>query len=121
LKERGMSDQRPAGEETEQFEEEAEEVCTEQHLADLDDQAKAFLATFTTIRSKITDVERAESDLKRFELSIEADRKRLQKQLDGARVALRNARIQMAVELAKADEVGFSKAAEIVKEGNGRA
>jgi len=113
-----MSDQHPAGEETEQVEEEAEEVCTEQHLSDLDDQAKAFLATFATIRSKISDLERAESDLKRFELSIEADRKRLQKQLDGARLALRNARIQMAVELTKVDGVGFTKAAELVKDGN---
>lgn len=113
-----MSDQHPAGEETEQFEEEVEEVCTEQHLVDLDDQAKAFLSTFTTIRSKISDLERAESDLKRFELSIEADRKRLAKQLDGARLALRNARIQMAVELTKVDGIGFAKAAEIVKEGN---
>jgi len=113
-----MSDNRPAGEETEQFEEEVEEVCTEQHLADLDDQAKTFLSTFTTIRSKITDLERAESDLKRFELSIEADRKRLQKQLDGARLALRNARIQMAVELTKIDGIGFTKAADLIKEGN---
>jgi septal ring factor EnvC (AmiA/AmiB activator) len=118
LKERGMSDQRPAGEETEQFEEEAEEVCTEQHLADLDDQAKAFLSTFTTIRSKISDLERAESDLKRFELSIESERKRLVKQLDGARLALRNARIQVAVELQKVDEIGFTKFADMVKEMN---
>lgn len=113
-----MSDKRPAGEETEQFEEEAEEVCTEQHIADLDDQAKAFLSTFTTIRSKISDVERAESDLKRFELSIEADRKRLQKQVESSKLALRNARIQMAVELQKVDGVGFTKAADIVREGN---
>lgn len=113
-----MSDQHPAGEETEQFEEEAEEVCTEQHLADLDDQAKAFLSTFTTIRSKISDLERAESDLKRFELSIESERKRLAKQLDSAKLALRNARVQMAVELTKVDGVGFAKAAEVVKEGN---
>lgn len=98
-------------------EEEAEEVCTEQHLADLDDQAKAFLSTFTTIRSKITDVERAESDLKRFELSIEADRKRLQKQLETAKLGLRNARIQVVVELSKVDG-HFVKVSELVKEAN---
>lgn len=114
-----MSDKHPAGEETEQFEEEVvEEACEKNHIDDLDDQAKAFLSTFTTIRSKIADLERAESDLKRFELSIEADRKRLQKQLDGAKLALRNARIQMAVELTKVDGIGFTKAAELVKEGN---
>ncbi len=113
-----MSDQHPAGEETEQVEEEAEETCTEQHLSDLDDQAKIFLSTFTTIRSKITDLERAESDLKRFELSIESERKRLVKQLEGARLALRSARIQMAVELTKTDGAGFAKAAEVIKEAN---
>jgi len=113
-----MSDKHPAGEETEEVDQEVEEVCTEQHLSDLDDQAKDFLATFATIRSKISDLERAESDIKRFELSIETDRKRLQKQLEGARLALRNARIQMAVELTKVDGVGFSGAAEVIKEGN---
>jgi hypothetical protein len=100
-----------------EIKEEVEE-CTEQHLADLDGQARAFLSTFTTIRSKITDLERAESDLKRFELSIESERKRLAKQVEGARLALRNARIQMAVELAKTDGVGFTKAADLIKEEN---
>lgn len=95
-----------------------EVVCDQRHLDDLDDQAKAFLSTFTTIRSKITDLERAESDLKRFELSIESERKRLAKQLESAKLALRNARIQMAVELQKVDGAGFAKAAEVVKEGN---
>ena len=108
----------PASEETEEVQDEVDRTCDEQHVNDLDDQAKAFLSTFTTIRSKITDLERAESDLKRFELSIESDRKRLAKQLEGAKLALRNARIQMAVELTKVDGVGFTKAAEVVKEGN---
>ena len=112
-----MSQNNPDLDEPEEISE-VEEACTEQHLADLDDQAKAFLSTFTTIRSKITDLERAESDLKRFELSIEADRKRLQKQLDSARLALRNARIQMAVELSKVDGGGFGRVAEVVKEEN---
>jgi hypothetical protein len=113
-----MSDNRPVGEETERFEEEVEEVCEKNHLDDLDDQTKAFLATFSTIRSKISDLERAESDLKRFELSIEADRKRLQKQLEGAKLALRNARVQIAVELQKVDGAGFAKVADLVKEAN---
>ena len=113
-----MSDQQPVGEGTEQFEDEGEAICEKGHLDELDDQTKAFLSTFTTIRSKISDLERAESDLKRFELSIEAERKRLAKQLDSAKLALRNARIQMAVELQKTDGVGFTDVANIVKERN---
>lgn len=107
----------PASEETEEIQDEVDRTCEEQHLADLDDQTKAFLSTFTTIRSKITDVERAESDLKRFVLSIEADRKRLQKQLETAKLGLRNARIQIVVELSKADG-HFTKVAELVREAN---
>lgn len=96
-----------------------EEVeCGQQHLDDLDDQAKQMLSTFSTVRSKIQDLERAESDQKRFELSIESERKRLQKTVDAARLGLRNARIQMAVELQKVDGVGFAKAADLVKEAN---
>ena len=73
---------------------------------------------FTTIRSKIDDVTRAESEVKRFELSIDGERKRLQKTLEAAKLGLKNARIQMAVELQKVDGVGFTKAAELVKEVN---
>lgn len=89
--------------------------CQEQHLADLDASAKCFLATFSTIRGKVDDLARAESDLKRFELSIEQDRKRLQKNLEAAKLALRNARVQMAAELEKLDASGFSKITEFVK------
>jgi len=113
-----MSDDLSTEEETKRFKDEDEEACTKNHIEELDDQAKNLLSTFTTIRSKITDLERAESDLKRLELSIEADRKRLQKQLEAAKLGLRNARIQMAVELQKIDGVGFTKAADLVKEVN---
>lgn len=89
--------------------------CQEQHLDDLDQGAKTVLSTFATIRSKIDDLARAESDIKRFELSIEQDRKRLQKALEAAKTALRNARVQMATELAKVDAAGFAQAAELVK------
>src|SRR5574339_214350 len=96
--------------------EDQEEVeCSEQHVADLDEAAKRFLTTFSTIRSKIDDLARAESDIKRFELSIEQDRKRLAKTLETAKVALRNARVQMAVELSKLDGAGFAKIADQVK------
>jgi len=108
-----MSD-KPAGEETEQVEDEVE-VCTLAHLEDLDAQAKQYLATFSTIRGKVDDLTRAESDLRRFELSIEQERKRLQKTLEAAKLSLRNARIQMGVELAKVDPVGFSQISELVK------
>jgi hypothetical protein len=94
------------------------DVCTQTHVEELDDQAKQMLSTFSTVRSKLQDLERAESDIKRFELSIEADRKRLQKQLEAAKLGLRNARIQMAVELQKVDGTGFTKAADVVKEAN---
>ena len=42
----------------------------------------------------------------------------LQKHLEGAKLALRNARIQMAVELQKVDGIGFTKAADLIKEAN---
>jgi hypothetical protein len=97
-----------------------EEACDKgDHISDLDEHTKRFLSTFSTIRSKVDDVARAESDIKRFELSIEAERKRLQKNLDSAKLGLRQARIQMAVELAKVDAPGFGAVAEVVKEGNG--
>ena len=99
-------------------EEQEVEVCDQNHIEDLDAQAKTFLSTFTTIRSKIDDVTRAESEVKRFELSIDGERKRLQKTLEAAKLGLKNARIQMAVELQKVDGVGFTKAAELVKEVN---
>lgn len=92
-----------------------EEECQEQHVSDLDEAAKRFLTTFSTIRSKIDDLARAESDIKRFELAIEQDRKRLAKTLEAAKAALRNARVQMAVELSKLDGAGFSKIADQVK------
>jgi hypothetical protein len=103
-------------EETEQDQDEIDRTCDQQHLDDLDDQARAMLSTFSTVRSKLQDLERAESDIKRFELSIEADRKRLQKQLEAAKLGLRNARVQMAVELQKADGVGFTKVADLIKQ-----
>jgi hypothetical protein len=93
-------------------------ACDEQHVADLDDQAKVMLSTFTTVRSKIQDVLRSEAAIKSFELSIEADRKRLQKSLEAAKLGLRNARVQMAVELEKVDGIGFMKAADLIKEAN---
>ena len=93
----------------------APEECKEQHLADLDENAKRFLSMFSTIRGKIEDLARAESDLRRFELSIEQDRKRLQKTLESAKLGLRNARIQMGVELEKLDAPGFSKITDLIK------
>lgn len=95
------------------------EVCNEAHLDDLDPQTKAVLTTFSTIRSKIDDLARAESDVKRFELSIEQERKRLQKTLEAAKASLRNARIQMGAELAKIDPSGFAQISELVKNREG--
>lgn len=106
-------------EETTQDVEEIVECEKGDHLSDLDETARRFLSTFSTIRSKIDDLARAESDIKRFELSIEADRKRLQKTLEGAKLALKNSRIQMAAELSKLDAAGFSAAAEAIKAVNG--
>jgi hypothetical protein len=110
----------PQDEETVAGDHEVDEevTCDEQHVADLDDQAKVMLSTFTTVRSKIQDVLRAEAGIKSFELSIEADRKRLQKSLEAAKLGLRNARVQMAVELEKVDGIGFMKAADRIKEAN---
>ena len=114
-----MSDQHHAGEETEQFEEDVDEkTCAEQHVADLADSTKRFMSVFMTIQNKTEDLARAESDIKRFELSIEADRKRLQKTLEGAKLGLRQARIQMGAELAKLDVAGFSKMAQLLKDEN---
>ena len=112
-----MSQNNPDLDEPEELEDDIE-PCKESHVGDLDAQTKQILSTFSTIRSKISDLERAESDLKRFELSIEQDRKRLAKQRDTARQALRNARVQMAVELQKVDGIGFAKAADLIKEAN---
>lgn len=98
-----------------------EEECVEQHVADLDAAAKLFLTTFTTIRSKIDDLSRAHSDLQRFELSLEAERKRLQKNLESAKLSLRNARIQMGAELAKTDPAGFTKIDQLIREHNSNA
>lgn len=107
------------GEGTEQDEQAEEEVCDKgDHLSDLDEQTKCFLATFSTIRSKVNDVSRAESDLRKFELSIESERKRLQKNIDSAKLGLRNARVQMVVELTKVDGHGFTAVADIIKGGN---
>ncbi len=111
-----MSD--PLSEEGTIEEVDQDDVCGQNHVDDLDDQSKQMLATFSTVRSKIQDLERAESDQKRFELSIESERKRLQKTVEAAKLGLRNARIQMAVELQKVDGVGFAKAADLVKEAN---
>ncbi len=114
-----MPDPRPSNEDTEvEFDDEVDHTCEKNHLDELDDQAKAILSTFTTIRSKIEDLSRAESDFKRFELSIELERKRLTKAIESAKGALRNARVQMAVELQKVDGVGFTKAADLIKEIN---
>jgi len=93
----------------------AEVECSEHHVADLDEATKRFLSTYSTIRGKIDDLARAESDIKRFELSIEQERKRLQKTLDSARLALKNARVQIAVELSKLDAAGFGQIADLVK------
>lgn len=95
------------------------EECDEQHVADLDEPSRRFLATFTTIRSKLDDLSRAESELSRFELSIESQRKLLRKNAEAARLALRNARIQMGAELAKADAAGFSQISELIKNREG--
>jgi len=96
-------------------EEEGEESCGRNHTDELDEQTKAALTTFATIRGKVEDLARAESDPKRFELSIESERKRLQKNLESAKLSLRNARIQMAAELAKVDAAGFSHVASDMK------
>lgn len=104
------------GPHTEMAGEEVEEVdCKDDHVADLDEHTRRFLATFTTIRSKIDDLSRSESDIKRFELSIESERKRLQKNLDAAKISLRNARIQMGAELAKLDANGFAQISDLIK------
>lgn len=112
LKENQIDDEPPA---------EGQDECNEHHVADLDPAAKLFLTTFTTIRSKIDDLVRAESDLKRFELSLEAERKRLQKNLESAKLSLRNARIQMGAELAKADPAGFTKIDQAIRDHNSNA
>jgi len=98
--------------------EEDEETCGRDHLEDLDEPIKRFMSVFSTIRSKNDDLVRAESDIKRFELSIEQERKRLQKTFEAAKVALRNARVQMGVELAKVDAVGFAKVSQMIKDDN---
>lgn len=99
-------------------EDEADLACEKDHVEDIDSEAKIFLSTFSTIRSKLDDVARAESEIKRFELSLEAERKRLQKQLEAAKTGLRNARVQMGVELGKLDAAAFSKISQMLKEGN---
>lgn len=104
---------------TEMVDEAVEVECEKDHVEDIDSDAKVFLTTFETVRAKLEDLARAESDIKRFELSIEADRKRLQKQLESAKIGLRNARVQMGAELAKLDTVGFSNAAKLIKEAQG--
>jgi hypothetical protein len=105
---------------TEMVSDEEEEVaCTKNHVEELDAPTKVIMSVFATIRSRIDDLIRAESDLKRFELSIEQERKRLSKTLENAKVGLRNARVQMAAELEKADSAGFAKAAALVKEAHG--
>ena len=97
-----------------------EETCKQgDHLSDLDAQTKLFISVFATVRSKTEDLARARSDAQKFELSIEAERKRLQKNLENAKLGLRNARVQMSVELAKVDPVGFEKVAQLVKEVEG--
>jgi hypothetical protein len=113
-----MSDDKNAPQTEMVGDEEVEEVCNEQHLADLDATTNAVLTTFSTIRSKTDDLVRAESDIKRFELSIEQERKRLQKTFEAAKVALRNARVQMGVELAKIDAAGFAKVSQMIKDDN---
>jgi hypothetical protein len=96
-----------------------EETCKKgDHVSDLDEGAKLFLSTFATIKGKVDDLARAESDIKRFELSIESERKRLQKNLENAKVGLRNARVQMGVELSKVDAPGFGKVAQMIKDDN---
>lgn len=97
-----------------------QEPCTENHVADLDEGARRFLSMFSTVRGKVEDLARAESDLKRFELSIDQERKRLQKSVESAKVALKNARIQVGVELEKVDAAGFSKAYQLIKDENAR-
>jgi len=108
------------GEGTEMVEDDEEVVECKQgdHLSDLDELTRRALSMFSTIRGKVGDLERAESDIKRFELSIESERKRLQKNLESAKGALRNARVQMGVELAKVDQAGFEQVAKILKEAN---
>ncbi len=102
-----------------EVEDELEVDCEKDHVEDIDKDARIILSTFSTIRSKMEDVARAESDLRRFELSIDAERKRLQKNFEGAKAGLKGARVQMAAELAKLDAVGFGKVAQIVKEAFG--
>ena len=113
-----MSDHHPAGEETEEVDEVIEEPCKKDHVEELAEPTKRFMSVFMTIQNKTEDLARAESDIKRFELSIEADRKRLQKTLEGAKLGLRQARIQMGVELAKLDASGFSKISQMLKDDN---
>lgn len=98
-----------------------EATCTESHVDDLDEGSRRFLSMFSTVRSKVEDVAKAESDIKRFELSIEQERKRFQKQLESAKVALKNARVQVGVELSKVDQAGFSKVAQLIKDDNAGA
>lgn len=93
-------------------------ACEDQHVADLDDGSKRFLSMFATIRSKVDDLARSQSDIQRFELSIDGERKRLVKQVETAKLALRNARIQIGAELAKVDAAGFEKVLQIVKDAN---
>jgi hypothetical protein len=95
-----------------------QEECDEQHVTDLDDGSKRFLSMFSTIRSKVDDLARAQSDAQRFELSIEVERKKFQKRVEDSKLALRNARVQIGVELAKVDEIGFSKILELIKGDN---
>ncbi len=80
-----MAADRPSNEETEvEFDQEPQEECKLTHVDELDDATRRFMSVFATIRSRGEDLGRAESDIKRFELSIEADRKRLQKSLEAA-------------------------------------
>ena len=106
----------PTGEGTEQVQDEEEVECSEAHLADLDETTRRFLQIFSTIRSKLQDMERAQSDISRFALSIEQQRKQLEKNLDSASTALKNARIQMSVELGKLDPNGFTVMTQLLKE-----
>jgi hypothetical protein len=103
---------------TDEEQPEADSDCGEQHVIDLDDGSKRFLSMFATIRSKVDDLARAQSDAQRFELSIEGERKKLQKRIEESKLSLRNARIQVGVELAKVDEIGFSKILEMIKVDN---
>lgn len=105
-------------EETDQVTDEEVLDCKLPHVDELDEPTKRFMSVFATIRSKNEDLARAESDIKRFELSIESDRKRLQKTLEAAKVGLRNARVQMAVELEKLDAAGFTNVSKVVKDLN---